>query len=74
MDRKFINENCKRCWSCLEVFGLWCFESRTEENEMKMLMCSAVQECPYKLKHQTLFEKGYHLRPNRGRKMSDPDD
>lgn len=55
MDRKFINENCKRCWGGLDAFGLWCFESRDAANGMKMLMCSAVPECPYKLKNPALF-------------------
>lgn len=70
MDRKFIKENCKKCWSGLYVFGLWCHESKTEENDMRMRMCSEVPECPYKLKNPTLFEKGYHLRTNTRKKVT----
>lgn len=63
MDRKFIKENCRQCLSSLDVFGLWCHDSANEANDMKMQMCSAVIECPYRIKHPELFERGAHLRP-----------
>lgn len=57
MDRKFIAEHCKKCWHCLDVFGLWCAYKGVN---VKKMMCSAVERCPYQEEHPEWFARGWH--------------
>ena len=68
MDRKFIKNHCRKCLRSLDVFGLWCAENMTKDRK-GLIMCTELQECPYKQKHPSFFDKGYHLRPSAKKEM-----
>lgn len=70
MDRKFIAANCKNCLRCLNVFGLWCAENMTP-NGKGLVMCTALEECPYQKKYPEWFERQWHLRQSARAKESE---
>ena len=63
MDRKFIKENCRKCLESLDAFGLWCAYKITGDGK-GLVMCTALEKCPYKEDYPILFSKGSHLQPS----------